>query len=63
MSDRNSAYSAEYYGSPQADNPFGIEALRPTENRELHSWLQAGGKLSDYLNTRAQVQPQRIAAE
>jgi len=54
MSDLQSPswYSAEYNSNPEASNPFGIEALRLTPNAEMHAFLAAGGRLTDWLKMK-----------
>lgn len=52
MSD-NPGYYAEWYGSePTAENPFANPALRLTPNNEMHAFLAAGGRLTDYLKMK-----------
>jgi hypothetical protein len=44
-------YSSLMAGEAIAENPFGVEAYRPRENRALLSaYLAAGGKLSNWIS-------------
>jgi hypothetical protein len=44
-------YAAHYAFDPAAGNVFGREALRLRRDPQLAAWLQAGGRLSDYIYT------------
>lgn len=49
MSGEGDWYSAQYGSEPTAENPFGLSALKLSEQREMQAFFDHGGTMLEWL--------------